>query len=298
MKHFLFSLIVVLFLSACAVDSIPQDGLTGAVGVNGGSETAVFTNNEPLQVDNVDIQCAGAFVPGRTYARVTFRIATENETLGTLYGGGIFNLGENNITYDGNVPKFSCEGTGQLRAYQTNPQGDAALVDWLLELRVASLTAQIDGVMTPLTDVIVVGLAITETAQVVDIPVNNNNLAELSTFQCQGFMIPDSSKASITFTAENTDGKIIVGGGILETGVQTEMSDNPDRFQCNMEGEGQINAVFEPNDANLTDRGTIYLNLSIPSLQMRNDNGKQQIMFETFMTGVVDGADFLAWQNN
>ncbi|MCP5100406.1 MAG: hypothetical protein GY943_33065, partial [Chloroflexi bacterium] len=149
-----------------------------------------------------------------------------------------------------------------------------------------------------LTDVIVVGLAITETAQVVDIPVNNNNLAELSTFQCQGFMIPDSSKASITFTAENTDGKIIVGGGILETGVQTEMSDNPDRFQCNMEGEGQINAVFEPNDANLTDRGTIYLNLSIPSLQMRNDNGKQQIMFETFMTGVVDGADFLAWQNN
>ena len=148
----------------------------------------MFLNKDPLVVDQVDIQCAGVIAAGETEAHVTFRVTTEDDALGAngpLYGAGCIVLGESDMRFD-EEKTFTCQGSGQLRAYQTDPEGDAALVDWLLEQNYASLTAQIDGVMTLLTDVTIVGWARAAGGETA-VLTNNENISELNRFPMPGY---------------------------------------------------------------------------------------------------------------
>ncbi len=292
MKRLLFIVLVgSLLLVACGADSIPQDGLSNAVSL-GWDEgvAAVFLDQESITVDKVDIQCAGIFVQDENRAHITYRITTENAALnanGPLFGAGLLVLGDGNTLFSKSQP-FTCEGSGQLRAYQTNPEGQAALVDWLLELKASSLTAQIDGVMRSLDDVSMVGVATAGGGELTILTNNENIAVEPTTWQCRGKTIPNSSQAIITFTAETADGQAFGGGGILETG-ENMAGDDSTEFQCSLQEPGKMSVVYEPNPDNYMLGLTFRLvNISMPTLQMENSNG-QQIMFETFMTGTVLG---------
>ena len=190
---------------------------------------------------------------------------------------------------------FTCQGSGQLRAYKTNDTGSAALADWLLEQNYASLTAQIDGVMTHLADITVTGLAVWP-GQEPAVRINNENITELKTYQCQVNTIPGSSQASVTFTAETSDGQELSGGGIMETGA-TASGNISETFQCSMDGIGQMTRKYVVDFGNgfkgtdeelqaLQQNTGPLLNISIPSLRLRSGQ-EQQIMFETFMTAIV-----------
>ena len=290
MKRIVFLAVVfvlMIALSACGAEIRPQDGLTAAMGASQ-SETAVLVNNEVYDANILDFQCSGVFQPGSADARINFQLTTDNEALGgdtaVLYGAGSIVIGESDMGFD-EAQTFTCQGSGQLRAYKTSDTGSASLANWLLELQLDSLTAQIDGVMTPLSDGTGVGLAVWP-GQEPAVLTQNENISELKTFQCQGTMIPNGGQAAITFTAETVNGQKITGGGILETGEHTETGSNSEEIECSMQDKGWVSAIFEPNDANYM-LGQTYLNLTVPNLQIRNSSGQQRIMFETFMTAVV-----------
>ncbi|KAA3663420.1 MAG: hypothetical protein DWQ04_10700 [Chloroflexi bacterium] len=301
MKRLFLLVVIGLLLVGCGLADTAQDNLSNAASLVVYKEgvAAVFPDQEPLTVEKANLQCAGIFVQRKTSVDVTFRVTIDDSALGVsgpIFGAGSIVLGESDMRdFEGQA--FTCEGSGQLRAYKTNPEGPAVLVDWLLEQKFDSFKIDIDGATTTLTNVTMTGLARAgggETA----VLTNNENIAELKSFQCQGKMIPNSSQAAVTFTAETSDGQTFAGGGILETSELINMGADPNDFQCNMTEKGFVSQKYTA-DLVLGFKGTDeelqaaqgntvpMVNLFFPSLNIRRGGQEQQIMFETFMTGTT-----------
>ena len=301
----IFLLIPLLLLAACGLDTIPEDGLTNAVIFNEGV-AAVFENYELTEVTVNKVWTDMRPLANSNQASVTYRLELAEDLLKLggdgpfyLYGSGLLQVKDEAFTFAGETAvQGQSETAGQMRIWLPNEDANAPSHGLPLEL-----TAQIDAFADNTADVIITGLAVWP-GQEPAILTNNENIAELEAFQCQGVMVPGSSQATISFTAETADGLKFAGGGILETGVQTTASGSPQGFECSMEGEGQIvrldamaldaanpvtyGIMFETFKSGPTDDSTPLLEITIPTLRLRSNGDQgQQIMFETFMTAVA-----------
>ncbi len=208
MKRIVLLIIAALLLVGCGLDSIPQDGLTNAVGLKGGDETLVATN----------IKCDIHPLIGSNKAQVICQldITGDGTKLGldksaeTYLGGA---LGGENI-FESDKP-FSSSGTGNLQLLgEPFSSGDGRSTTM-------AVTAEMDGFRAPVE---IIGMA---GGTMGDEPAMFHSKEELHiiwidlSFSCQGEMIPNSSLANITFTGEGKDGQQIAGGGLLDTNLMS-----------------------------------------------------------------------------
>lgn len=296
MKRLLF-LIPLLLMAACGLDAIPDEGLTNAVIYNEGV-AALFENYELTEVTVNKVWTDMRPLANSNQANVTYRLELADDLLesgGTgpfyLYGSGVLQVMDDEFAFAGETAVTAESiSPGQMRILVPTEDTEVAIHGLPLEL-----TAQIDGFAEIAKDVLVTGLAVWP-GQEPAILTSNENITELSTFQCEGKMVPNSNQAMITFTAETADGQSVTGASLLATGT-TAANDSPTEVQCSMEGKGQLthDPVFEfDNGFKGTDEelqafqpATVPVhNIHIPSLRLRSGSG-QQIMFETFMTAVV-----------
>ncbi|KAA3663422.1 MAG: hypothetical protein DWQ04_10710 [Chloroflexi bacterium] len=244
MKRIIFLIIGMLFLAACSAESVLDDGLSNAVSL--GWDEGVAAVFAEANVNSVKCDVHPWMNVNQAQATCRLDVGKEDALkLGadgpvTLYLGGLLTVSDDKFTFDTDKP-FTGEGKGQMRIAAPFGEGDETqILQNVNELPIVSLTAQIDGLRVPVE---ITGVASMAGAKEFNVPSSGENL--ISAFEvsnCEGQMIPNSSLASIIMIGELKDGQQVMGGGILDTNVTTEMGGNPDGFQCDISARG---VVFE-----------------------------------------------------
>jgi hypothetical protein len=295
----IFLIVPLLFLAACGLKAIPDEGLTNAVIYNEGV-AALFENYELTEVTVNKVWTDMRPLSNSNQASVTYRLELAEDLLQSggdgpfyLYGSGVLQVKDDAFTFAAETAvQGQSEKPVQMQIWL--PSGDTNAPIYGLPME---LTAQIDGFTAISKDSLITGLAVWP-GQEPAILTSNENATELSTFQCQGRMVPNSSQALVTFTAETAAGQTITGAGLLETGKIASAEDNHAELECSMEGKGQVthDPVFEfgngfkgsDEELQAFQPATVSgHNIHIPSLRLRSNGNGQQIMFETFMTAVA-----------
>lgn len=295
----IFLIIPMLLLAACGLDAISTDGLTNAVIFNEGVE-APFEDYELTEVTVNKVWTDMRPLANSNQASVTYRLELAEDLLKTgeegpfyLYGSGVLQVKDEAFTFaEQTAVQGQSDNPSQIRIWLPTEDADAPIYGLPMEL-----TAQIDGFTDGTRDTLITGLAVWP-GQEPAVLTNNENITELSAFQCQGTMVPNSTQALVTFSAETLEGQSFAGAGLLETGTVASANDNQTGFQCSMEGNGQLTHdpvvefgnEFKGSDEELQafQPTTVPVhNIHIPSLRLRGGSSGQQIMFETFMTAVI-----------
>lgn len=296
MKRFLL-IFLLLFLAACGLENIPDEGLANVVIYNEGV-APLFENYEITEVTVNKVWTDMRPLANSNRASVTYRLELAEDLLKTggdgpfyLYGSGVLQVMDNDFTFaEETAVQGQSDQPSQMRILVPTEETDTPFNGIPLEL-----TAQIDGFTTISKESLITGLAVWP-GQEPAILTNNENFTEMTTFQCQGMMVPNSTQAVITFTGETAEGKAFSGAGLLETGIAAS-NESQTEIQCSAEGKGQLthDPVFEfSNGFKGSDEELQAFQptavpahiIHIPSLRLRSGEG-QQIMFETFMTAVI-----------
>lgn len=251
MRRIIFLLILIFAMVGCGLEEAAQD-TSASVNQKAEENTAVLTSSVYVEEVSYRIQCQGMTIPNSNQALVTYSILVNNENIAEkqLYGGGILESGE--ASFDKSTP-IACEGDGEMDLHGVTAVNGTDPAGYLIQPHSTSLTAQIDGVMTPLGESTLTGFSRSGSEPTINILVNNENIlvnnenilvnneniTEFSLKSCQGRMIPDSNKALIIFTAELASGKQFMGSGVFEPNNEP-FSAQGKGFECHSQAQGYV----------------------------------------------------------
>lgn len=247
MKRVFLLIVVALVLAGCGLSEAAED-TTASVGISnekGGTEdTNVIADDVVVTVDSVKCD-VHPLANSRNQASVTCLLTVDEDSLKLggddpidLYLGGTLKV----LADDDYLKPFRDDGalTANGKGTFNMCEGDAPSKNGLFYpcgLPFMILTAQIDGLRVPVE---IVGAAATAGASEMVLPTTSENVpAILVGMQCEARMIPDSGIAQIIMIGELKDGREIVGGGLMETGIIATGNTTPMIAGCTMENESE-----------------------------------------------------------
>ena len=206
MKRIILLVIVALLLVGCGLNSVPQEGLTNAVGAGKGDSVAS------------QVKCDVHPLVGSQQAQVTCLLDIVDDSMKPgdalkLHLGGVL------VTSEGESAFVNEKLINSSGIVLSGLPDKVASEDELIAVKEMALTAQMEGFSNPVE---IVGVASLEGAKELKIPAGDGKeTSTLTISMCEGTMIPNSNLASITIIGELKDGQQIAGGGILNTSIMS-----------------------------------------------------------------------------
>ena len=170
--------------------------------------------------------------------------------------------------YEGGI---SCEGSGEMSLSATRPDGDAVLVDWLLEQKIQALTVTLDsGQSRTRNNASLLGIVTKEPIDFAILTQNENITTFTANVQCQGTRVPNTNLATVTVRFAMPDGNEVTSQGLYA--MSDFVNEIGDSFNCG--GPGQITAVPGQTDA-LT---ISLLKIELQDLTLEDSQGQSVVM--------------------
>ena len=269
--------ILAIALTACGLgsDNLPSEGLTGAVGAAPTrTPQAQADKNAYPQTDVFSFKCQGEKVAGQDFVLVNAELETADSASSFVddwaQNSATFwlKLADGLTNYEGGV---SCEGSGEMSLSATRPDGEAVLVDWLLEQKIQTLTVTLNsGQSRTRNNASLLGIVTKEPLDFA-ILTQNENITPLTTnVQCQGSRVPDTNLATVTARIAMPDGTEVTSQGLYV--MDDTLNEIGDSFNCG--GVGQITAVPGQTDA-LT---ISLLKIELQDLTVEDGEGQSVVM--------------------